>query len=62
MYKIFLFFLFFLFGEEAGCIYWFTTTWLILGLVFIAYFNNISAILWRSVLLVEETGGPGENH
>ena len=29
-----------------------------------ATFNNISAILWRSVLLVEETGVPGEitNH
>ena len=26
-------------------------------LVFNAYFNNISVILWRSVLLVEETGG-----
>jgi len=25
-------------------------------------FNNISAILWQSVLLVEETGVPGENH
>jgi len=25
-------------------------------------FNNISAISWRSVLLVEETGGPRENH
>jgi hypothetical protein len=24
-------------------------------------FNNISVILWRSVLLVDETGGPGEN-
>ena len=24
-------------------------------------FNNISVILWRSVLLVEETGVPGEN-
>jgi hypothetical protein len=24
--------------------------------------NNISTILWRSVLLVEETGVPGENH
>ena len=24
--------------------------------------NNISAILWRSVLLVEETRSPGENH
>jgi hypothetical protein len=25
-----------------------------------ATFNNISAILWRSVLLVEETGVPGK--
>ena len=25
-------------------------------------FNNISVISWRSVLLVEETGGPRENH
>jgi hypothetical protein len=32
------------------------------AMVFKAAFNNISAILWRSVLLVEETGGPGENH
>jgi hypothetical protein len=30
--------------------------------VFNATFNNISVILWLSVLLVEETGGPGENH
>jgi len=27
-----------------------------------ATFNNISVISWRSVVLVEETGGPGENH
>jgi len=27
-----------------------------------ATFNNISVVLWRSVLLVEETGGPIENH
>jgi hypothetical protein len=25
-------------------------------------FNNISVISWQSVLLLEETGGPGENH
>ena len=25
-------------------------------------FNNILVILWQSVLLVEETGVPGENH
>jgi hypothetical protein len=31
-------------------------------MVFNAIFNNISVILWWSVLLVEETGGPGENH
>ena len=29
---------------------------------FNATFNNISVILWRSVLLVEETGVPGVNH
>jgi hypothetical protein len=27
-----------------------------------AILNNISVILWRTVLLVEETGIPGENH
>ena len=30
-------------------------------MVFNATFNNISFISWRSVLLVEETGVPGEN-
>ena len=30
--------------------------------VFNATFNNISDILWRSVLLVEETGVPGRNN
>jgi hypothetical protein len=30
--------------------------------VFNASFNNISVIPWRSVLLVEETWVPGENH
>ena len=30
--------------------------------MFNATFNNISAIPWRSVLLVEETGVFGENH
>ena len=30
--------------------------------VFNASFNNTSAISRRSVLLVEETGVPGENH
>jgi hypothetical protein len=31
-------------------------------MVFNAIFNNISAISWRSVLLVEETRVPEENH
>ena len=31
-------------------------------IVFNATFNNISVILWWSVLLVDETGRPGENH
>jgi hypothetical protein len=31
-------------------------------MVFNATFNNISVISWRSVLLVEEPGGPGEDH
>jgi hypothetical protein len=31
-------------------------------MVFNATFNNISGISWWSVLLVEETGEPEENH
>jgi hypothetical protein len=31
-------------------------------MVFNTTFNNISVISWWSVLLVEETGVPGENH
>jgi hypothetical protein len=31
-------------------------------MVFNATFSDISVILWRSVLLVEETGKPRENH
>jgi len=31
-------------------------------MMFNAFFNTISVISERSVLLVEETGGPGENH
>jgi hypothetical protein len=31
-------------------------------MVFNATFNNISAVLWRSILLVEETGVPAKNH
>jgi hypothetical protein len=32
------------------------------AMVFNTTFNNISVISWQSVLLVEETGEPGENH
>ena len=31
-------------------------------MVFNATFNNISVISWQTLLLVEETGVPGENH
>jgi hypothetical protein len=31
-------------------------------MVFNTTFNNISVISWLSVLLMEETGVPGENH
>ena len=31
-------------------------------IVLSATFNNISVISWRSVILVEETGVPRENH
>jgi hypothetical protein len=31
-------------------------------MVFNATFNNISDILWQSVLLMEKTGGSRENH
>jgi len=38
---------------------WFCFVWF---MVFNANFNNISVISWWSVLLVEETGIPWENH
>jgi len=34
----------------------------VMAMVFNATINNISVILWWSVLLLEETGVPGENH
>ena len=42
----------------TGVLYW-LIGWFV---VFNATFNNISAISWRSVLLMAETGVPGENH
>jgi len=35
---------------------------MIMVMVLNATFNNISAIWWQSVLLVNETEVPGENH
>jgi uncharacterized surface protein with fasciclin (FAS1) repeats len=49
----------------VGALDYFTSPEVILWvrvMVFNATFNNISVILWWSVLLVEETGVPGENH
>ena len=39
-----------------------TLIWLAAFMVFKATFNNISVILWRSVLFMEETGVLRENH
>jgi hypothetical protein len=36
--------------------------WLVGFMVLNVTFNSISVISWRSILLVEETGGPGKNH
>jgi hypothetical protein len=41
------------------CYSWFYGLWF---MVVDATFNDISIISWRSVLLVEKTGVPGENH
>jgi len=43
---------------EIYCMVWFgSVLWCLMPLS-----TNISAISWRSVLLMEETGVPGENH
>ena len=39
--------------------FWLVGLWF---MVFSATFNNISVISWWSVLMVEETRVPGENH
>ena len=45
--------------REEGEGWW---VWFYVFMLFNVTFNNISAILWWSVLLVEETGVQGENH
>ena len=48
--------------EEAYVKNWHSLILVVWFLVFDATFNNISVISWQSVLLVEETGVPRENH
>jgi hypothetical protein len=48
--------------EELISINNFVLSYPVWFMVFNATFNNISAISWRSILMVEETGVPGENH
>jgi hypothetical protein len=43
-------------GGTKPALFWFGF------MLFNVTFNNISFISWRLVLLVEETGDPGENH
>ena len=45
-----------------SCINTLVHTFRVRFMVLNATFNNISVILWRSVLLVEESGVPAENH
>jgi hypothetical protein len=42
--------------QNIKCVLW------VMDMVLTVTFNNISAISWRSVLLVEETRVPGENN
>jgi hypothetical protein len=44
------------------CVFTWIFSWLVGLMVFNATFNNIPVISLQSVLLVEETGVPGENH
>jgi len=39
-----------------------TEFYMVMVMALNATFNNISVMSWRSVLLVEETRVPGENH
>jgi hypothetical protein len=48
-------------GQDLVCKITIDKVWFRL-MVFNATFSNISVISWRSVLLVEETGIPRENH
>ena len=49
------------FNDNSNCDF-FLIIYRVRAMVFNATFNNISIISWRSVLLVEETVVPVENH
>ena len=51
----------FLSSYEILWVHVFIWVWFMV-MVFNATFNNVSVISWWSVLLVEETGEPRENH
>ena len=56
-------FICYLIFKSSFLLAWSKKVWLILWfMVLNTTFNNISVISWRSVLLVEETRVPGENH
>jgi hypothetical protein len=55
--SLFVLLFFFLFGH---CIVCSPTHGLVWFMMFIATFNTILVISWRSVVLVDETGVPGE--
>jgi hypothetical protein len=48
--------------ESTGTLYFLSYLVFVCLMVRNATFNNIPVMLLRSILLVEETGGPGENH
>ena len=50
------------FIEQALLHSWSVYLFMVRVIVFNTTFNNISVISWQSVLLVEKTGVPGENH
>ena len=49
-----------LLADNTYCIKYIIIRWL--SMLFNATYNNISVISWRSDLLVQETGVPGENN
>jgi hypothetical protein len=53
---------FFTFSHQLPCSLTFTFSSFGFFMVFNTTSNNISAISWWSILLVEEPGVPGENH